>query len=69
MASADRLHGDGRSGLDESLRQETLMERVVEAGNLRRALKRVQRNKGSPGVDGLTVKEPTEVSPDSRDGR
>ena len=34
-----------------------LMERVVEAGNLRRALKHVQRNNGSPGVDGLTVKE------------
>jgi group II intron reverse transcriptase/maturase len=43
--------GDERSGLDG------LMERVVEGGNLRRALKRVQRNEGSPGVDGLTVDE------------
>lgn len=43
--------GDERSGLD------TLMERVVEGGNLRRALKRVRQNKGSPGVDGLTVGE------------
>ena len=43
--------GDERSGLDDRL----LMERVVEAGNLVRALKRVQRNKGSPGVDGRTV--------------
>jgi len=33
------------------------MERVVEGGNLRRALKRVRQNKGSPGVDGLTVDE------------
>jgi group II intron reverse transcriptase/maturase len=33
------------------------VERVVEGGNLRRALKRVQRNEGSPGVDGLTVDE------------
>lgn len=45
--------GDERSGLD-TLR---LMERIVEGGNLRRALKRVQRNKGSPGTDGLTVEE------------
>jgi group II intron reverse transcriptase/maturase len=33
------------------------MDRVVEGGNLRRALKRVQQNEGSPGVDGLTVDE------------
>lgn len=33
------------------------MERVVDGGNLRRALKRVQQNGGSPGVDGLTVQE------------
>ena len=30
---------------------------MVEGGNLRRALKRVQQNEGSPGVDGLTVDE------------
>lgn len=45
--------GNERSGLDSAL----LMERVVEGGNLRRALKRVQQNKGSPGVDGVTVEE------------
>jgi len=45
--------GDERSGLDTL----QLMERVVEGGNLRRALKRVQQNEGSPGVDGLTVEE------------
>ena len=44
-------HGAERSGLDTL----QLMERIVEGGNLRRALKRVQRNKGSPGVDGLAV--------------
>lgn len=34
-----------------------LMEAVVEAANMRRAMKRVQANKGSPGVDGMTVQE------------
>ena len=34
-----------------------LMEEIVEQGNLLRALKRVQANKGSPGVDGMTVDE------------
>jgi RNA-directed DNA polymerase len=33
------------------------MERVVESSNLKTALKRVRRNKGSPGVDGMTVDE------------
>jgi RNA-directed DNA polymerase len=46
------MQGDERSGRDQ-----TLMERVVEGGNLRRALKRVQQNEGSPGVDGRTVAE------------
>ena len=36
---------------------EGLMEAVVAAGNLRRALRRVQANKGSPGVGGMTVQE------------
>src|SRR6266540_2304337 len=34
---------------------ERLMEEVLEAENLREALKRVQANKGSPGIDGMTV--------------
>jgi RNA-directed DNA polymerase len=33
------------------------MERVVERGNLLAALRRVKRNGGSPGIDGLTVEE------------
>jgi RNA-directed DNA polymerase len=34
-----------------------LMEAVVERRNLRSALKRVKQNKGSPGIDGMTVEE------------
>ena len=34
---------------------EQLMEEVCQRDNLRRALKRVQRNRGSPGVDGMTT--------------
>jgi RNA-directed DNA polymerase len=36
---------------------EGLMERVVERDNLFRALKQVQSNGGSPGMDGMTVEE------------
>jgi group II intron reverse transcriptase/maturase len=46
--------GAERSGLDDADEQQ-LMERIVEGGNLRRALKRVQQNEGSPGGDGRTV--------------
>jgi len=35
------------------------MERVVGRGNAKAALKRVRQNKGSPGVDGMTVDELT----------
>jgi len=33
------------------------MERIVERDNVRRALKRVMGNKGSPGVDGMAVEQ------------
>jgi RNA-directed DNA polymerase len=45
------VHGDERSGDGDA----KLMERVVERGNVVMALKRVQKNKGSPGIDGMTV--------------
>jgi RNA-directed DNA polymerase len=32
-----------------------LLERVLEAGNLRRALHQVRRHQGTPGIDGRTV--------------
>lgn len=34
-----------------------LMEKVCERPNLQAALKRVRKNKGSPGIDGMTVEE------------
>ncbi|MTI11563.1 group II intron reverse transcriptase/maturase, partial [Sansalvadorimonas verongulae] len=33
----------------------SLMARILDRNNLVRALKQVQRNKGAPGVDGMTV--------------
>lgn len=45
------VNGNERSGTDH------LMEEVVERDNLRQALKRVEANKGSPGIDGMTVEE------------
>jgi RNA-directed DNA polymerase len=36
---------------------ELLMEEVCQRKNLEAALKRVMANKGSPGVDGMTVKK------------
>jgi RNA-directed DNA polymerase len=45
------MDGDERSGASG------LMEAVVEPRNLRAALKRVKQNKGSPGIDGMSVEE------------
>ena len=45
--------GETRTGIGH----EQLMELVVDRGNCLRALKRVRQNKGSPGVDGMTVGE------------
>jgi RNA-directed DNA polymerase len=44
-------HGNERSGASG------LMELVCERQNLGAALKRVRKNKGSPGIDGMTVDE------------
>ena len=44
-------HEPERSGRGDA----RLMERVVERSNVIVALKRVQKNKGSPGIDGMTV--------------
>jgi RNA-directed DNA polymerase len=34
-----------------------LLARMLERGNLQRALKRVRQNQGAPGIDGMTVNE------------
>jgi len=44
-------HGDGRPGTDR------LMDEVVQRGNAKAALKRVKQNKGSPGIDGMTLRD------------
>ncbi|MGK2962922.1 MAG: group II intron reverse transcriptase/maturase, partial [Gemmatimonadaceae bacterium] len=48
--------GEERSGNDH-LPTYHLMERVVERRNALEALRRVRRNKGSPGTDGMSVDE------------
>jgi RNA-directed DNA polymerase len=45
--------GSGHSGNDG----DELMERVLSRPNLKAALKRVRKNKGSPGVDGMRTEE------------
>jgi len=45
-------NGNERSGSDHRL-----MEAVVERANAQAALKRVRQNKGSPGIDGMTVED------------
>ena len=47
----------GLSGQPESIHTQALFAKVLERGNLRRALKQVRRNKGAPGIDGMTVDE------------
>ena len=44
-------HGNERLGASD------LMDRVVSRPNLQAALKRVRKNRGSPGLDGMTVEE------------
>ena len=34
-----------------------LMESICERENMRRALRQVRKNKGAPGIDGMTVEE------------
>jgi len=45
----------GNLGVMNSNQSSLLMQQILERNNLHRALKQVQRNKGAPGVDGMTV--------------
>jgi RNA-directed DNA polymerase len=45
----------GTRGEDAPVEEGGLLERVLEAENLRRALHQVRRNQGAPGIDGMTV--------------
>jgi hypothetical protein len=47
----------GASGRSPPVGDAGLMARVVERGHLLAALRRVKRNGGSPGIDGMTVEE------------
>ena len=46
-----------RQGDERPAGTEDLMEEVVEEENVKKALRRVRSNRGSPGVDGMTVRE------------
>ena len=54
-------------GTDGRTTYENLLELVVSDGNLERALDKVVSNRGSPGVDGMTVLELREIIPEMRD--
>src|SRR5260370_41609124 len=58
-APAAQRSGEARPAASGPERPEAddLMARVVERTNLARALKRVRQNRGSPGIDGMTVDE------------
>ena len=47
----------GLSGKPESIQPEALLAHVLDRANLQRALKQVRRNKGAPGIEGMTVDE------------
>ena len=51
------FEGSIASRLSESpTGQGRLMESIIERNNMRRAIKRVIKNQGAPGVDGMTVR-------------
>ena len=53
----ERSGNDYSSGQSDHLLDHHLMELVVERGNAIKALKRVRKNKGSPGIDGMRVED------------
>ena len=59
MSPAKSERRTGSIKEDASVTNEQLMERVLESENLRRAYRQVKRNKGSAGIDGMTVDDLT----------
>lgn len=68
VAFRENPEGEARKGTHEGHQVSTVrssvesfaddvMGRVLEAENLKEALKRVRKNKGAPGIDGMTVDE------------
>lgn len=55
MAEGEGMTGDRVE--PRSTTSSSLMVRVLERDNLIHALKQVKRNKGAPGIDGLTVEQ------------
>ena len=55
MAGAETFMAESRA--ESPAKAETLMEEILDPENLREALKRVKANKGSAGIDRMTVKE------------
>jgi RNA-directed DNA polymerase len=47
----------GTRGEDAPVEEKHLLERMLEAKNLRRALHQVRRHQGAPGVAGMTVED------------
>jgi RNA-directed DNA polymerase len=56
-APVEERQASSMSEGNRALTTDTLMERILERENLNRAYKRVKGNRGSPGVDGMTVGE------------
>ena len=56
-ASVGEPQAPAASDGNRALETDALMERICEPANLNRAYKRVKSNRGSPGIDGMTVAE------------
>src|ERR1700733_3445930 len=54
-AAQEAETGAAKACLERPAASGPSMEAIVERNNLRKALKQVQRNKGAPGADGMTI--------------
>lgn len=55
LRTSSTQHGGKNS--EASAETETGLEQVLEASNMQRAWQRVRRNRGAPGIDGMTIDE------------